>query len=211
MPLAHLGAGFAPLVERVTGALANGRPLPPAFLDSACRLLDLTVAWNAKMDLTAAKSAEELVDLVFSDAVALFGGGYLDRGGAWLDVGSGSGVPGLPLALLEPRAQVTLLEPMQKRVAFLRTAVGALGVNAHVVRGRAEDRAAGSTEVAISRATLPPPEWLVEGARLATLEVWVLLAREPAPSWPGWSAHADVSFVWPLTGRARRLVGFRPG
>jgi hypothetical protein len=100
---------------------------------------------------------------------------------------------------------------MQKRVAFLRTAVGALGVSAEVVRGRAEERPAGSTEIAISRATLPPPEWLVEGARLATLEVWVLLAREPAPSCAGWSPHADISFVWPLTGRARRLVGFRPG
>jgi 16S rRNA (guanine527-N7)-methyltransferase len=211
MALAQLGAGFTPLVERVTRSLAPDRAPGPAFFDAACRLLDLTVAWNAKMDLTAAKSSEELVDLVFADATALFGGGHLARGGTWLDVGSGSGVPGLPIALLEPRAQVTLLEPMQKRVAFLRTAVGALGARAEVVRGRAEDRSERSTEVAISRATLPPPEWLLEGVRLARDEVWVLLAREPAPSVSKWSIHADVSFVWPLTGRARRLVGFRPG
>jgi 16S rRNA (guanine527-N7)-methyltransferase len=115
MPLAQLGAGFAPLVQRVTAALANGRLPGPAFFDSACRLLDLTVAWNAKMDLTAAKSAEELVDLLFSDAAALYGGGHLAAGGSWLDVGSGSGVPGLPIALFEPRAKVTLLEPMQSR------------------------------------------------------------------------------------------------
>jgi 16S rRNA (guanine527-N7)-methyltransferase len=211
MPLAQLGAGFAPLVERVMSALAPGSPPGTAFFAAACRLLDLTVAWNAKMDLTAAKSSEELVDLVFADAAALFGAGHLARGGSWLDVGSGSGVPGLPLALLEPRAQVTLLEPMQKRVAFLRTAVGVLGVNVEVVRGRAEDRPAASTEVAISRATLPPPEWLLEGTRLATREVWVLLAREAAPSVAGWSEHAHVSFVWPLTGRARSVAGFRPG
>jgi 16S rRNA (guanine527-N7)-methyltransferase len=211
MPLAQLGAGFAPLVERVVSALAPGSAPGAGFFDAACRLLDLTVAWNAKMDLTAAKSAEELVDLVFADAAALFGAGHLAQGGSWLDVGSGSGVPGLPIALLEPHVRVTLLEPMQKRVAFLRTAVGALGINVEVVRGRAEDRPAGSTEVAISRATLPPPEWLLEGARLATREVWVLLAREPAPSAPGWSEHARASFVWPLTGRERSVVGFRPG
>ena len=211
MPLAQLGAAWTPYLERVLGALAPDLAEREAFLPAACQFLDLIVAWNAKLDLTAAKTEEELVDLTFSDAAALAGAGHLERGGSWLDVGSGGGAPGLPVALLAPRAQVTLLEPMQKRVSFLRTVVGTLRVPVQIVRGRCEQRAAQSTEVALSRATLPPGDWLREGARLATHEVWVLLAREPAPSLPTWKMHADFSCVWPLTGRARRFVAFRPG
>jgi len=162
------------------------------------------------MDLTAAKSPEELVDLLFADAAALFGQGELGRSQAWLDVGSGSGAPGLPIALLGPRLRVTLLEPMQKRVAFLRPAVGTLGVTVQVSRGRVEDVPERSTDVAISRATLPPPEWLRAGARLATEAVWVLLAREEPPTLTGWRKQTDLSFAWPLTGRARRLARFTP-
>ncbi len=206
MALAQLGAGWSPHVERVLAALSPGLPPPDGFLPLACRLLDLTVSWNEKMDLTAAKSTEELVDLTLADAVALFGQGALAAGGAWLDVGSGAGAPGVPLALLEPRVQMTLCEPLQKRVAFLRTVVGTLGVGVRVVRGRSQALPAGSAEVAISRATLPPPEWLTEGARLATREVWVLLAREPPPSLLGWAVRMDVSCEWPLTARRRRLV-----
>jgi 16S rRNA (guanine527-N7)-methyltransferase len=208
MVLAQLGNGFAPYVERAVLALAPGISPPAPFEELACRLLDLTVAWNAKMDLTAAKTTEELVDLTFADALALFGRGELRASDAWLDVGSGSGAPGLPLALVEPRLAMTLLEPMQKRVAFLRTLVGTLRIGAQVLRGRVEDRPDGSTDVAISRATLPPAEWLREGARIAKREVWVLLAREEAPSSPGWSVRTDFAFEWPLTGRKRRMVGF---
>jgi 16S rRNA (guanine527-N7)-methyltransferase len=206
--LAQLGAGWTPYLSRVVAALATTAPASD-FEQLACQLLDLTVSWNAKMDLTAAKTPEELVDLTFADAVALFGRGELRAHETWLDVGSGSGAPGFPLALLEPRLQVTLLEPMQKRVAFLRTLVGSLGARVRVVRGRVEDVAAASTDVAISRATLAPPQWLREGARLARREVWVLLARETPPECSGWSAQTDFEFEWPLTGRRRRLVSFR--
>jgi 16S rRNA (guanine527-N7)-methyltransferase len=210
MALAQLGAGWTPYVERVVSALSPAFRAPEGFAALACRLLDLTVSWNAKMDLTAAKSAEELVDLTFADAAALFGHGELTPGAVWLDVGSGSGAPGVPLSLFEPRLGVTLLEPMQKRVAFLRTLAGTLSAGTRVLRGRAEGLPARSTEVAISRATLPPPDWLREGARLATHEVWILLARESPPSLPGWGVRTDFSCEWPLTGRRRRLVAFRP-
>lgn len=210
MALAQLGAAWTPHVERVVAALSPGLAPPAGFVPLACRLLDLTVSWNEKMDLTAAKSSEELVDLTLADAVALFGQGALAAGGTWIDVGSGAGAPAVPLALLEPRVQMTLVEPLQKRVAFLRTLAGSLGVALRVVRGRSETLPPSSAERAISRATLAPPEWLAEGARLATREVWVLLAREPPPSLPGWAVGTEVACDWPLTGRKRRLVAFRP-
>jgi len=78
----------------------------------------------------------------------------------------------------------------------------------HVERRRSDSLAAGSFDVAISRATLPPDEWLAEGARLATARVWVLLARGACPSLTGWSVAREVTFRWPLTGRERRAVAF---
>ena len=59
-----------------------------------------------------------------------------------VDVGSGAGLPGIVLALRRPDLQVALVEPMQRRVAFLEEAVAGLGLTAtvRVVRGRAEDR-----------------------------------------------------------------------
>jgi len=207
MALAELGHGWVPLLERLLAAF-GGAPVPASFLETAPRYLDLVVAWNARIDLTAARTPEELVDLSFADAAALVAAGACSEPGRWLDVGTGAGAPGLALSLLAPDLVITLLEPMQKRVAFLRTAVGTLGSRAEVARGRVEDFAPACVEVAVSRATLPPPEWLAAGARVATREVWVLLAREAPPSLPGTSVRRDLSFEWPLTHKVRRAVAY---
>jgi 16S rRNA (guanine527-N7)-methyltransferase len=209
MALAELGRGWVPLLERLCAAFPGAAP-PASFFELAPRYLDLVAAWNARIDLTAAKDAAELVDLSFADAVAIFASGALAERVRWLDVGTGAGAPGLALSLLEPELAITLLEPMQKRVAFLRTAVGTLGCRAEVARGRVEDHPDGAAEVAVSRATLPPAEWLAAGTRVASREVWVLLAREEPPSRSGWLPYRDLSFAWPLTQKVRRAVAFRP-
>ena len=78
-----------------------------------------------------------------------------------LDVGSGAGLPGLVLAIRRPDLRVTLLEPMQRRVAFLDEAVTTLGLSGTVavVRGRAEDasvrRSLGRQEWVVARAVAP--------------------------------------------------------
>lgn len=74
-----------------------------------------------------------------------------------LDVGSGAGLPGIPLALARPDTQVTLLEPLARRVEFLEMAVSRLGLDGQVVvtRGRAEDLAGERTEIVTCRAVAP--------------------------------------------------------
>jgi 16S rRNA (guanine527-N7)-methyltransferase len=167
---------------------------------------ELAVTWNQRVDLTAARSADELVDLLLADALAICAArpGIADE--RWFDVGSGIGAPGIPLALLAP-IKMTLVEPRTKRVAFLRTAAGALGrPDITVSRARSDEFPAASCDVAVSRATLPPPEWLTEGARLATRSVWLLLARAAVPDLDGRQILADVAYCWPLTGVQRRAV-----
>ncbi|OBF98227.1 16S rRNA (guanine(527)-N(7))-methyltransferase [Mycobacterium sp. 852002-51152_SCH6134967] len=72
------------------------------------------------------------------------------------DIGSGAGLPGIPLALARPDLHVTLIEPLLRRSEFLREMVDELGVDATVVRGRAEEpgvrKQLGETDVVVSRA-----------------------------------------------------------
>lgn len=72
------------------------------------------------------------------------------------DVGSGAGLPGIPLAITRPDLKVTLIEPLLRRSEFLREAIDELGLDVVVIRGRAEDRVvreeAGEMDAVVSRA-----------------------------------------------------------
>ena len=174
--------------------------------EKLCAYCTLAVTWNQRIDLTAARSADELVDLLLADALAICAARPGGAGERWFDVGSGIGAPGIPLALLSP-IRMTLIEPRTKRVAFLRTAAGALGrPDIAVSRTRSDEFSGASCDVAISRATLPPPEWLKEGARLATRSVWLLLAKAAVPDLDGREILADIAYSWPLTGVQRRAI-----
>jgi len=76
------------------------------------------------------------------------------------DIGSGAGLPGVPLAIARPDLEITLIEPLLRRSTFLERTVEALGLtNVRVVRGRAEEKAVrsevGTAEVVTSRAVAP--------------------------------------------------------
>lgn len=181
--------------------------------------IGLVAEWNERIDCTAARGEDELVDLMVADALIL--AGRIAPGARVVDIGSGAGAPGLPLALARPDLELTLVEPLQKRVALIRTAIGTLFPAARptgraalrVRRAKGADLAAAGEhfDVALSRATLPPPQWLALGAELAPGgSVWVLLAQGEPPVCPGWSAVEDVRYRWPLTGAERRAVRFAP-
>jgi 16S rRNA (guanine527-N7)-methyltransferase len=208
--LARPDQGWAPRLSQVLSSfgLAPGSDAI-AYL---ARWLDLLVMYAARIDLTAARDADELVDLMVADAALLAGSAL--PGQRWVDVGSGAGAPGLALALLRPDLAMTLVEPRQKRAGFLRTVVGAMdAARIEIVQARGEDLAAKEPgfDVAVSRAALPPPEWLSLGSRLIGLRgaVWVLLARDAPPVLAGLCAAAERSYAWPLTAAARRAVVYR--
>ncbi|MFD0925395.1 16S rRNA (guanine(527)-N(7))-methyltransferase RsmG [Williamsia deligens] len=76
-----------------------------------------------------------------------------------VDIGSGAGLPGLAIALAGPSLTVTLVEPLERRHAFLSEAIATLGVDVELVRGRAEEKAVrsaiGDADVVTSRAVAP--------------------------------------------------------
>lgn len=172
-----------------------------------CQWAERVTTWNQRIDLTAARSVNELVDLLVADAAAL--APHLSPGSSCVDVGSGAGAPGLGLALLVPEATLTLVEPKTKRVAFLRHVIGALELNhVRVERSRSDALAGGQWDVAVSRATLEPPAWLEEGLRLARRDVWVLLAQQEPPATPSAVMRHDFTYIWPLTNVKRRALAY---
>jgi len=152
----------------VSGAEHLGVSLGSAETERFDRYLDLLLRWNRKINLTALREPRRVVDRLFLDSLAIVP--HVPEGVATVvDVGSGGGFPGLPLAIARPDLRVTLVEPRQRRAAFLRTAVAELEVEAQVVEARAEtlERRA---HLAVSRATLAPAFWLQLGR---TLGDWV--------------------------------------
>jgi 16S rRNA (guanine527-N7)-methyltransferase len=198
---------LAGLVDRA--AAATGVAIEAERAD-VVTWLERLQEWNARIDLTAARTPEELVDLMLADAMVL--APRIPQGARIVDVGTGAGAPGLALALVRRDLRVTLVEPLGKRAAFLRTVVGAVS-RSDVVIERARGDALGGRrawDVALSRATLGPGPWLELGVTLAAPggSVWALLARDDAPSSPRAQLAEDVSYTWPLTKAPRRAVRY---
>jgi 16S rRNA (guanine527-N7)-methyltransferase len=210
MPLARLGNGWLPRIERVLREVPTSAGLSLRLEGDVHQQLvswlDLVVAWSERVDLTAARDADTLVDLLLADAALL---AATEPSGAVIDVGSGVGAPAIPLAVLRPTLTMTLVEPRERRAAFLRTSCGTLSrPDIRLLRARSMEVNNGAVDVAISRATLPPPLWLREGARIAKHSVWVLLGQDEPPTLSEWIPDLDLSYDWPLTGGRRRAVRY---
>jgi len=157
---------------------------------------DSLLRWNARINLTAARTVEQLIAEHFPDAFAL--ARKLEEPARIVDVGSGGGLPAIPLALLRPALSVELLEPIAKKAAFLRTALRELGLggraSVRTARGEAVARETPQAfDVAISRATLAPAKWLALGARLVRPggRVFALAAADALPELPGREIYFD--------------------
>ncbi len=98
--------------------------------------LDLILKWNARVNLTAIRSPEEIVCRHFGES--LFAASHLGACSTLLDFGSGAGFPGLPLQLLRPDVAVTLAESRTRKAAFLREVVRALSLPTEIWAERVE-------------------------------------------------------------------------
>lgn len=176
---------------------------------------ELVARWNARINLTAARTAEQLCEVLFADALVLASELLVPRDARVLDVGSGAGAPAVPLALLRPDVSLVLVEPLRKRVAFLRTAVGTIdGLAGRVdVRGERLDVGAPSVagspfDVAMARATFAPSVWLPLALGLASRAL-VLTANEAPPDAPdGARLVHEERYVLPRTGAARTITAY---
>ncbi len=104
-------------------------------------LLDELERWNRKVNLTAVRDREEMVRAHLEDSLSAW---PLLRGDRILDVGTGAGFPGLPLAIVEPEREFHLIDSNNKKIQFVQHVAGLLGLdNVIAVKARAEDYAPG--------------------------------------------------------------------
>ena len=113
-----------------------GLTLPDAAADQLACYLGLLIKWNRVYNLTAIHDESKLVSHHVLDSLAVVG--HLPDGTV-VDVGSGAGLPGIPIAIARPGLEVGLLDSNHKKAAFLQQAVGELGLaNTRVIVERAE-------------------------------------------------------------------------
>ena len=143
-----------------TGAASMGIPMTEDQAAQFAAYHAMLTSANAKMNLTRVpEDPREAADRNYLDSIAPLLQGFPAAKRA-IDVGSGAGFPGIPLSIMLPGVRFTLMDALQKRVAFLQSAIDALHLNAEAVHLRSEDaaRMPGLREgfdVAVARAVAP--------------------------------------------------------
>jgi 16S rRNA (guanine527-N7)-methyltransferase len=123
LKLLLVDAGLPPLEEAQTGRFEA--------------YLSLILRWNTRINLTAVRDEDAILSRHFIECIAC--ARALSSGiTTLLDLGSGAGLPGIPIAVCRPEIAVTLAESQGKKAAFLQEAVRVLGLTARVHSGRAE-------------------------------------------------------------------------
>ncbi len=180
-PVAAFPAEAGPSERLATGLSELGLPVGADELDRLNAYLDMLTRWNRNYRLTARANRNDLVVRHVLDSAAVLP--FLPPGPN-LDAGSGAGLPGLVLALLQPRSAWVLLDSAARKVAFLRHACSELGLaNVRVVRERLESYRPGEPPGAVVARALAPLPKLVRLAdhlvRRGSLLV-AMLGRRPS-------------------------------
>ena len=133
-----------------------GQEFPTGAAEKFAALLAELEKWNRRVNLTAIRDPDEMVTGHLLDSLVAR---PLLAGARVLDVGTGPGFPGLPLAIVEPHRHFTLLDSNRKKILFVQHVAGLLGLdNVTAVKGRGEDYAPGQrfdTVIARALAALP--------------------------------------------------------
>ncbi|NUO76952.1 MAG: 16S rRNA (guanine(527)-N(7))-methyltransferase RsmG [Lysobacter sp.] len=190
--------------------------LDPALAAPLLDYLALLARWNRTYNLTAVRDPQEMVTKHLLDSLAMHP--YVDAiardGGALADLGTGAGLPGIPLAIVKPGLRVTLVESNGKKARFMREALRTLGLkDARVAESRIEAFAEpGAYDAITARALATLPLILELGGHLLKPD-GVLLAMkgahpvdEIAAMPAGWTVRGSHPLAVPGLDAERHLV-----
>ena len=209
---------MTPEVALDRGLAALTLALAPGARDKLLAFVELLAKWNRTYNLTAIRDPMRMVSHHLLDSLAVAQHLPMPADGALADVGSGGGLPGIPLAIARPQWQVTLNDSNRKKTTFLRQAAIELGLaNAKVHPGRVEDwQPETRFSIMISRGFTELADFLFTCGRLVApggvlaamkgLYPTDELARTPA----GTSCDRIVRLEVPFVEAERHLVLCRP-
>jgi 16S rRNA (guanine527-N7)-methyltransferase len=145
------------LTTKIQTALQRlGKTFPEGSAKKLGALIDELERWNRKVNLTAIRDRDDMITSHLLDSLVA---GPLLEGESILDVGTGPGFPGLPLAIVHPERQFTLLDSNNRKIMFAQHVAGLLDLdNVSAVKARGEDYAPGhgfDTVIARALAALP--------------------------------------------------------
>lgn len=141
--------------ELLESLLEQGIPRQQAEL--MARYGERVVQANEKFNLTRILSPADMAKSHFVDSIDAARRGYIDARAQIIDIGTGAGFPGVPLAIFLPQAQVTVMDSSEKKTDFIRESCAALDIAIQVVCGRSEELARDAKyfqkfDVAVARA-----------------------------------------------------------
>lgn len=135
----------------------NGIEFSETQLDQFEIYFKTLVEWNEFMNLTAITDMDGVALKHFVDSVIMLKYAEVPKNCKMVDVGTGAGFPSVPLKIMRPDIELTLLDSLNKRLKFLAELCGRLGITCEIVHSRAEDGGAAETyhekfDMAVSRA-----------------------------------------------------------
>ena len=195
-------------------------PVPAYALPLLERFADRLLAWNRKVNLTRITAPAEVAEKHLVDALLLLPA--IAGARTLLDVGSGAGIPGVPLACVRRDLEVTCCDSVTKKVAFVKAVAAELDVSVRGVAVRAEGdperEKLPRADAVVSRALAEPEEWVPLGARYLA-EGGVLLAMlgreadrgklEEIGRRSGLALDGLETFVLPVSRAARAIARWR--
>ena len=140
---------------------------PPSAVETLLDYIELLTRWNGTYNLTAVREPQAMVTNHLLDSLAV---AHLVRGERLADIGSGAGLPGIPLAIIAPASSITLIDSNGKKTRFLREAVRALRLGNVRIEAQRVEAVRGEFDTVTARAFAA----LGDMVRLA----WHLLAAD---------------------------------
>ena len=144
-------------------AAEAGIPLTAEQIGQFSVYHEILLDWNTRMNLTALTAPEDVAVKHIIDSLTAYDAALFDGARTLIDVGTGAGLPGIPLAVYAPHLTVTLLDALNKRVRFLTEVTAAMGLqNVRCIHARAEEAARtaehrAAYDIAVSRAVARLP------------------------------------------------------
>ncbi len=140
----------------VEGAKVFGIDLDVKAFEAFELYLKELLKWNQKINLTAIRSEKGILLKHFLDSLSVYP--YLPKHSSLLDIGSGAGFPGIPLKIVQPTLEITLMDSIRKKIDFQRHIIRMLGLKkTEAIHGRVQDRGIlqrlrGRFDITLSRA-----------------------------------------------------------